>query len=67
MVDIPEIDRTHIESWLSASRYGKYLEASGDNDNIALDLCLWNIGLAQAVLKDTSFFEIALRNAYGSR
>ncbi len=64
MVDIPEIDRTHIESWLSAPRYGKYLEASGDNDNIALDLCLWNIGLAQAVLKDTSFLEDGLGNAY---
>lgn len=59
-----KIDRAHIESWLSAPRYGKYLEASGGNDSIALDLYLWNIGLAQAVLKDVSFFEVALRNAY---
>lgn len=64
MMDIPKIDRAHIESWLSAPRYGKYLEASGNNDTVALDLYLWNIGLAQAVLKDVSFFEVALRNAY---
>lgn len=37
--------------------------ACGD-DAVALDLYLWNIGLAQAVLKDVSFFEVALRNAY---
>lgn len=64
MPDAPKIDRAHIESWLSAPRYGKYLEVSGGNDSIALDLYLWNIGLAQAVLKDVSFFEVALRNAY---
>ncbi|WP_172135058.1 Abi family protein [Adlercreutzia sp. ZJ473] len=29
-----------------------------------LDLYLWNIGLAQSVLRDASFFEVALRNAY---
>lgn len=63
-MDIPKIDRAHIESWLSAPRYGKYLEASGNNDTIALDLYLWDIGLAQAVLKDVSFFEVALKNAY---
>lgn len=64
MPDAPKIDRAHIESWLSAPRYEKYLEASGGNDSIALDLYLWNVGLAQAVLKDVSFFEVALRNAY---
>lgn len=64
MMDIPKIGRAHIESWLSAPRYGKYLEASGNNDTIALDLYLWDIGLAQAVLKDVSFFEVALKNAY---
>ena len=64
MPDVPKIDRAHMESWLSVPRYGKYLEASDGNDSIALDLYLWNIGLAQAVLKDVSFFEVALRNAY---
>lgn len=34
------------------------------DDAVAFDLYLWNIGLAQAVLKDVSFFEVALRNAY---
>lgn len=37
--------------------------ADGD-DSAALDLYLWNIGLAQAVLRDVSFFEVALRNSY---
>ena len=64
MSDAPKIARAHIESWLSVPRYGKYLEASGGDDSIALDLYLWNIGLAQAVLKDVSFFEVALRNTY---
>lgn len=64
MPDAPKIARAHIEPWLSVPRYRKYLEASGGDDSIALDLYLWNIGLAQAVLKDVSFFEVALRNTY---
>ena len=64
MSDVPNIDREHIQAWLSAPRYERYLSVSNGDDAIALDLYLWNIGLAQAVLKDISFFEIALRNAY---
>lgn len=59
-----KIGRASIESWLSAPRYKRYLEIADGDDNDALDLYLWNIGLAQAVLKDVSFFEVALRNAY---
>ena len=62
--DLPKIDRAHIETWLSAPRYGKYLDSAKGNDEIAFNLYLWNTGLAQAVLKDVSFFEVALRNAY---
>ena len=64
MPNTPKIDRAHVISWLSEPRYSKYLEVSRDDDAVALDLYLWNIGLAQAVLKDVSFFEVALRNAY---
>lgn len=64
MLETPRIEREHMEAWLSAPRYGKYLETANGNDALALELYLWNIGLAQAVLRDVSFFEIALRNAY---
>ena len=64
MPNAPKIDRAHVISWLSEPRYGKYLEVTQGDDAVALDLYLWNIGLAQAVLKDVSFFEVALRNAY---
>lgn len=59
-----KVDRAHVISWLSEPRYSKYLEATRGDDSVALNLYLWNIGLAQAVLKDVSFFEVALRNAY---
>ncbi|MEC4185090.1 hypothetical protein VJ918_09745 [Adlercreutzia sp. R21] len=58
------IDRSDIEAWLSSPRYKRYLEIAEDDDALALELYLWNIGLAQAVLRDVSFFEVALRNAY---
>lgn len=64
MTELPEIDRASIESWLSAPRYKRYLEVADGDDSAALDLYLWNIGLAQAVLRDVSFFEVALRNSY---
>lgn len=64
MADPLSIDRSHIEAWLSAPRYKRYLEIAENDDKLALDLYVWNIGLAQAVLRDVSFFEVALRNAY---
>ena len=60
MLETPRIEREHMEAWLSAPRYGKYLETASGDDALAFELCLWNIGLAQAVLRDVSFFEIAL-------
>ena len=47
MADLPKIDRAHMEAWLSAPRYGKYLEAAKGNDETAFGLYLWNTGLAQ--------------------
>lgn len=64
MPETPSIEREHMEAWLSAPRYGKYLETANGDDAVAFELYLWNIGLAQAVLRDVSFFEIALRNTY---
>ena len=52
MPNAPKIDRAHVISWLSEPRYSKYLEVTQGDDAVALDLYLWNIGLAQAVLKD---------------
>lgn len=53
MTELPEIDRASIESWLSAPRYKRYLEVADGDDSAALDLYLWNIGLAQAVLRES--------------
>ncbi len=64
MANAPRIERGSIEAWLSAPRYGKYLEAAEGDDEAAFGLYLWNTGLAQAVLRDVSFFEVALRNGY---
>ena len=64
MAESPKIERENIESWLSAPRYKRYLEVADGDDSAALDLYLWNIGLAQAVLRDVSLFEVALRNSY---
>lgn len=64
MPDVPKIERAHVMSWLSEPRYDKYPEATREDDAVALNLYLWNIGLAKAVLKDVSFFEAALRSAY---
>lgn len=64
MKHTPAINRLDIEAWLSSPRYKRYLEIAENDDALALELYLWNIGLAQAVLRDVSFFEVALRNAY---
>lgn len=64
MAESPKIKHENIESWLSAPRYKRYLEVADGDDSAALDLYLWNIGLAQAVLRDVSLFEVALRNSY---
>lgn len=64
MGEFADITRSEAESWLSAPRYQRYLEVVSGDDAAAIALYLWNVGLAQAVLRDVSFFEIALRNAY---
>ncbi len=64
MTNKKEIAREQVEAWLSPSRHARYLSAAEKDDRVALELYLWNTGLAQAALRDVSFFKIALRNAY---
>lgn len=52
------------EKWLSAERFAPYLEASGDDAERALGLYRWNVALGQFLMRDISYFEVALRNAY---
>lgn len=64
MTTRPVPTRENIVSWLSQPRFARYLEVARGDDAKALELYLWNTGLAQAVLRDVSFFEVALRNSY---
>ncbi len=57
-------NREQLELWLSKPRFARYLKAAKGDGELALELYIWNTGLSQAVLRDVSFFEIALRNAY---
>ena len=52
------------ERWLSTERLVPYLEASDGDLGTALDLYRWNAELGQVLMRDISFFEVALRNAY---
>ena len=52
------------EKWLSAARFAPYLEASGNDVEGALELYRWNVALGQFLMRDISYFEVALRNAY---
>lgn len=63
LVNQAEVNKEWLEKWLSAPRYASYYKTA-KNDSLAFELYLWNTGLAQAILRDISFFEIALRNAY---
>ncbi len=56
-----------IASSLSRPRLAKYM-AAADNDILkALDLYLWNIDVAGAVLSTTAMVEVQLRNAINAR
>lgn len=56
--------KSSMVSWLSSARYSTYESAAMGDAEVALALYQWNVGLAQALLRDVSFFEVALRNAY---
>lgn len=56
--------RAWAESWLSAPRFQRYLDACDGDPRRALALYEWNLDLGAALLKDISYFEVALRNVY---
>ena len=56
--------RAWAESWISAPRFQRYLDACAGDSRRALALYEWNLDLGAALLKDISYFEVALRNSY---
>lgn len=77
MTSKPEQDFTHpsetrdnnatqewAERWLSSDRLTPYLESCDGNIERALKLYEWNSNLSQIIMRDISYFEVALRNAY---
>ena len=63
-VDSDGAARAWAERWLSAERLAPYLSACSGDVVRALDLYEWNASLAQTLMRDISYFEVALRNAY---
>lgn len=54
------------EKWLSTERFVPYLKACDGDVGKALDLYRWNVSLGQFLMRDISYFEVALRNSYNS-
>lgn len=63
-VDPEGATRAWAERWLSAERLAPYLSTCSGDVVRALDLYEWNASLAQTLMRDISYFEVALRNAY---
>ena len=55
-----------VERWLSADRFAPYLAACDGDVDQALELYKWNASLGQVLMRDISFFEVALRNSYNN-
>lgn len=51
-----------LEEVLSGERIGRYLRASGHDNNLALRLYLWNTKLGEAFFSPLQAVEVALRN-----
>lgn len=64
MPNATEITLESLELWLSEPRLNVYLRAAGGDPWRAYELYLWNANLAQVLMRDISFFEVALRNAH---
>ncbi len=54
------------EKWLSAERLAPYLKSCDGDAGKALDLYRWNVALGQFLMRDISYFEVALRNSYNA-
>lgn len=60
---IPSTSELDLRLWLSEPRYSVYASAANGDPQRAYDLYLWNANLSQVLLRDISFFEVALRNS----
>lgn len=52
------------ERWLSPERLAPYLAVCDGDIQRAIELYEWNISLGQAIIRDVSHLEVALRNSY---
>lgn len=64
MLEATEFTLEKLKLWLSEPRLSVYLHAAGGDPWQAYELYLWNANLAQVLLRDISFFEVALRNSH---
>lgn len=63
-VNSDDVTLAWAERWLSAERLAPYLASCAGNVEQALELYEWNVALGQVLMRDISYFEVALRNAY---
>lgn len=63
------MDITHaaVDRWLSAPRFGVYLNATHGHTAEAMELYDWNAAVASACLRDVGHFEVLIRNRYAER
>lgn len=57
-------DRPWMVRWLSSARLEPYRAPCENNLEVMYELYRWNIALAQVLMADISYFEVALRNRY---
>ncbi len=55
--------RAVLERRFSSARLGTYKRASGHDDNLAMNLYLWNIKMSQSLYFPIQTLEVSLRNA----
>jgi hypothetical protein len=60
----PAVTSSSTTTWLSPGRLGTYLQVSGGDHDLAMDLYSWNCDLASACARDLGHLEVAVRNAY---
>lgn len=56
--------RQRIIGYIPRPRFETYLRATGGNENLALELYLWNIDAAAAVASTVGIAEVALRSTF---
>ncbi len=61
------MDADKTNTWISTERFAPFLERTGGDRALALDLYLWHARIAGASLTTLHHFEVALRNAIDRR